>query len=99
MPAAEDFVDAKIMRNKRKMILRVILSNLSKESALGCVIYFDKLLLLPTEVVDITSVDVKPECMQMQIIRLQSPLQKSMAGNILQLLQTVHLKKKSIPSH
>jgi hypothetical protein len=76
------------------MILRVVLANFSQENALSCVIYFDELLLLPTEVVHITSVDVKPESVQMQIMRLQSPLQKPVAGNILQLLQTVHLNKK-----
>lgn len=47
------------------MILRVILTNLPEEGALSCVIDFDKLLLLPTEVVDIASVDVKPDSMQM----------------------------------
>lgn len=79
------------------MTLRVILENLLNERAFSCVIYFDELFLLPTEVVHITSVDIKPEGMQMQIMRLQSSLQKPVASNILQLLQSVYLRK-NIPT-
>lgn len=72
---------------------RIVPPHFFQQPVDGALLHRNEPFRATTKVVNVTRVDIEPQCMDVQIVRFEPFLQKPVRRHILYLLQRVHLRQ------